>query len=479
MNLDYDTLASLKKTHPAWRLLVADHAPLIISFLNSVYLTKNVREISQSDLTSKLEDMLFHLRDVEDGDKYPRSASEYIEEWAQDDKGWLRKFYSSKSDEPAYDITAATEKAISWLEGLTTRKFVGTESRLMMVFELLRQMIEGTEVDPDKRIIELQKKKRELDQEIDALRDGYVSRLSDTALRDRIQQVESTSVGLLRDFREVENNFKQLDREVREKIATWDGGKGELLEEILSERDAISDSDQGRSFQVFWDFLMSIERQVELSEMLSQVMGFDAIKELELDPRLKIIHYDWLEASGYTQRTVAKLSRQLRRFLDDKTYLENKRIIEILQSIQTTAVEVRDNIPKEMFIEVDGSAATIALPFERPLFSPPVKPIVEVDVEEADSSDINTDALFEQFVVDKTKLESRINRMLQGREQISLSELTRKYPVEKGVAELVAYFSIAAEKRAVFDEDSQEEIILHNECVAEKRVLVPRIIFTR
>lgn len=479
MDLDYETLTSLKKSHPTWRLLVADHAPLIVSFLHRVFLTENVRDVSQEDLVSKLEDELFYLRDIEGEEKFPRTAADYLEEWAQDDKGWLRKFYPTGSDEPAYDITPATEKAISWLEGLNSRKFVGTESRLMVVFDLLRQMIDGTEVDPDKRIIELQKKKREIDQEIDAVRDGRISRLSGTALRDRIQQVESTAMELLRDFREVENNFRQLDKDVREKIATWEGRKGELLEEILEERDAISDSDQGRSFQAFWKFLMSLDRQAELTDMLSKVMGFEAVQELELDPRLKRIHYDWLDASNHTQRTVAKLSRQLRRFLDDKTYLENKRIIDILQSIQTAAIDVRDNLPDGVFMEVAASAAAVALPFERPPFSPPVKPIVDVKVEEADSSDIKTDALFDQFVVDRAKLQSRINSALQASEQISLSELTRNYPVEKGIAELVTYFSIAAEGGAVFDEDHHEEIILHEENATEKRVRVPRVIFTR
>ena len=218
MSLDYETLSSLKKVHPAWRLLDAVHAPLIVSFLNRVYISENVRNISQIELISKLEDELFYLREVEGEEKYPRSASEYLEEWAQNDKGWLRKFYPMGSDEPSFDITSATEKVIGWLESLTTRKFVGTESRPMMVFELLRQMIEGTEVDPEKRIIELQKKKREIDSEIDNIRNGDVSRMSDTALKDRIQQVESTARDLLRDFREVENNFRQLDKEVRERI---------------------------------------------------------------------------------------------------------------------------------------------------------------------------------------------------------------------------------------------------------------------
>jgi hypothetical protein len=209
------------------------------------------------------------------------------------------------------------------------------------------------------------------------------------------------------------------------------------------------------------------------------MMGFDAVQELQLDPRLKRIHYDWLEAANHTQRTVAKISRQLRRFLDDKTSLENKRIIDILQDIQAAAINVRDNLPEGVFMEVDESAATVALPFERPPFSPPVKPVIEADVIKADGAAINAEVLFEQFMVDRAKLESRINTMLQTSEQLSLSELTRKYPVKKGVVELVNYFAIAAEKRTVFDEEQKEAIILQDETGHEKHVEVPRVIFTR
>ena len=81
--------------------------------------------------------------------------------------------------------------------------------------------------------------------------------LDDTALKDRFQQFTQGARELLSDFREVEHNFRQLDRRVRERIALWEGGKGALLEDIMGERDSIADSDQGNSFRAFWDFLMS------------------------------------------------------------------------------------------------------------------------------------------------------------------------------------------------------------------------------
>jgi len=77
------------------------------------------------------------LRDRLGADAYPKRALDYLNDWASPEKGWLRKFYRQGSDEPHFDLTPATEKAIVWLDALTERSFVGTESRLLTLFELL------------------------------------------------------------------------------------------------------------------------------------------------------------------------------------------------------------------------------------------------------------------------------------------------------------------------------------------------------
>jgi hypothetical protein len=38
MALDYATLELLRQNHPAWRLLRANHAPLVTSFLHRVFI---------------------------------------------------------------------------------------------------------------------------------------------------------------------------------------------------------------------------------------------------------------------------------------------------------------------------------------------------------------------------------------------------------------------------------------------------------
>ncbi len=272
MTLDYATLETMRQQHPAWRLLTAASAPLIASFLHHAFVEPNVRAMRQSDLAEALEDMLFGVRE-QHPDAFPKSAADYLNDWAANERGWLRKFYPPGSDEPHFDLTPATERAIVWLASLAERSFVGTESRLLTLFELLRQIGEGSEADPQKRLHELQRRRYELDAEIARAQAGQVALLGDTALKERFQQFTGLARELLADFREVEHNFRGLDRRVRERIALWDGAKGALLEQIMGERDLIADSDQGRSFRAFWDFLMSQSRQEELTALLDRVLA--------------------------------------------------------------------------------------------------------------------------------------------------------------------------------------------------------------
>ncbi len=478
--MDFASITTLRKAHPAWRLLMADYAPLIASFLHRVFIQPNARVMAQQELVSRLEDELFHLRETLGSESFARSAGNYLDEWAHNDKGWLRKYYPPGSDEAHFDLTPAAEKALAWLESLSQRNFVGTESRLLTVFELLRQMVTGSEADADARIAELETRKAEIDRQIERIRSGDLALLDDTALRDRFQQVSSVARELLGDFREVEHNFRQLDRRVREEIATWEGRKGLLLERILGERDAIADSDQGRSFRAFWDFLMSPARQEELSDLLDHVFALPAIDNLDTDPRLKRIHYDWLEAGEQTQRTVARLSQQLRRYLDDRAFLENKRIMQLLHEIETSALAVRDALPPGGFMDIDEASPTIHMPMERPMYSPPVKPLITAKVLVGDEACIDADALFDQVIVDKARLQANIRRLLAARHQITLREVTLEHPIQEGLAEVVTYLCLAADdENALFDEATTDCIAWRDEQGGERLARLPRVIFNR
>jgi hypothetical protein len=73
MSLDYATLDILRRQHPVWRLLLAEHAALIASFLHKTFVSPNVRMKSAADLAEALEDELFGLRQQLGSDTFPRT----------------------------------------------------------------------------------------------------------------------------------------------------------------------------------------------------------------------------------------------------------------------------------------------------------------------------------------------------------------------------------------------------------------------
>ncbi|RJQ84205.1 DUF3375 domain-containing protein [Amycolatopsis panacis] len=476
--MDFDELDFLRRNDPAWRLLRADNAPLVLGFLGKVFVDDNVRSISATELISRLDDELYALNERLGAGSFPKSAKAYLDDWAAPANSWLRKYYPAGSDEVHFDATPAVEKALTWVDSLRARSFVGTESRLNTIFELLRQMAYGAETDPDVRLAELRRRRSELDVEINRVTGGDFAVLDASGQRDRYQQFAATARELLADFREVEANFRVLDRELRARIAGWEGSKGQLLDEVVGNRAGIAESDQGRSFQAFYDFLLSHERQIELSDLLAKVQSLDVVGEP--DPRMRHIHHDWLDAAERTQATVRLLSEQLRRFLDDQVWLENRRVMDILRSIESSALRLREHPAPDLTAELDGTAPVVALPMERPLYTPKEKVPLDSGGITAADEEIDASVLYEQVYVDRERLSGIVRAELRERGQIGLAEVLGRRPLEQGMAELVAYLSLGDPAfQVVFDEGTREQVRWHDDTGVERVATIPRVTFTR
>ena len=481
--VEFEALAELQRRHPAWRLLCADNAPLVLSFLGAVFVDENARSVSASDLASRLDDVLFALNEADEpggepaAPRFPRKPTDYLNAWAAPDAGWLRKFYSEGSDEPHYDATPAVEKALGWVRSLQERTFVGTESRLSTVFQLLQEMVVGAETDPRVRLAELEARRLEIDERIERVRAGEVDVLDDAALRDRYQQVTSTARELLADFREVEENFRRLDRELRTKISLWSGSKGDLLDQVLGSRESISDSDQGRSFQAFYSFLLSQARQEELNRLLEAVQKLDAITTP--DPKLRRIHHDWLGAGERTQATVRRLSEQLRQFLDSRVWFENRRVVDLVRGIEASALRLRDH-DVDLAAEIDAASPDILLPMERPLYTPLDKTPLEGGVVLPGEAEVDDSVMFEQVYVDSARLVETVRQGLRHRSQVGLADLVAAEPLTQGLAELVAYLSLAdAAFSVVFDAERTEQIAWRDASGNGRIATLPAVTYVR
>jgi len=478
--MEHDELLALRQ-HPTWRLLCADNAPLMLSFFYRMFIQPNSRSLKQGELTEKLEDTLFHLRQVHKN-KYPKTAKAYLTDWAHAENAFLRKYYAENSDEPEFDLTPASEKAIEWLRSLEQKQFIGTESRLLTVFELLEGILKTTQTDPQQRIIELEAQKADIDAEILRLKQGEVVSYDPRQVKERFYQLEETARSLLMDFRQVEENFRQLDRSTREKIATSNKHKGDLLDDIFGEQDEIADSDQGKSFQAFWGLLMSPTKQEEFNSLIQKVLALEEVQSCEPDELLPRMKYHLLEAGEKAQRTSSSLVEQLRRYLDDQVWLENKRIMSIIHEIEKTAVGIRQQAPKEKdFMYLDDTKADINLILSRTLFRPSGRTVIKNKKLTQGRAQFDSELLYTQHYVDVDLLQTRIHKALQEHTQISLFDLCQLYPLEKGMSELIAYMNLACQDNAnaLIDEEKEVSMLWHNSEGLTKMVTMPSVIFTR
>lgn len=480
--LEHQEIETLRERHAAWRLLQAGNAALVLSFLGRHFVEENHGATSAAVLVAALDDQLYALNTEPEQPRYPKAATDYLDDWSADTAGWLRRFYPLGSDEIHYDATPAFEKAYAWVASLQVRPFVGTESRLQTVVELLRQIVHGAETDPQARLAELQRRRDLIDAEIMAVTEGEVEPLGGTALRERYHQFAGTARELLADFREVEENFRALDRSARERIASWSGGKGELLADLVGTRAVIDGSDQGRSFQAFYDFLLSEARQTELSELLDRVQTMD---DLAPDRRLRTVHHDWSDAAERTQQTVRQISEQLRRFLDDQVWLENRRVLDLVRAVEAAALVCRDT-PPAVGLEVDEPGIAIALPFERPLYD--VRPATRVDslLDPDADTEVDVAALFSQTFVDQARLATRIRAVVPPRSTVLLSEIVDLYPITQGAAEIVAYLTLNEDDLTVAMDENDAMLLEYatDDSVAAaeqlvRQVRLPKVTVTR
>jgi hypothetical protein len=137
-------------------------------------------------------------------------------------------------------------------------------------------------------------------------------------------------------------------------------------------------------------------------------------------------------------------------------------------------------MPEGPIVELASPSADIELPMERPLFTPPMRARIDDRKVAVADEDVDTEALFRQWAVDKAALCARIRQALASRDQVLLSELVAEYPLERGLTELVAYLSLASEDRnAVFSEAETDRLSWTDEEGSIREAEIPRVVFAK
>lgn len=480
---------TLTDTSVSLKLLRARQLPLIVAFLFKAFKQTQEVTVPYQHLLQQLGDYLEeHNYSEEDEDAhserffsdYGDRAKLYLDRWI--DAHYLRNVVDESTKEPYVLLSKHTEKVFQVLELLKEKEFVGTESKFKDIFHKLRDLVEHANPDQEKRLAELEKKKLAIEDEIRKIKiDGYVSTYEDYQIKSRFEEVNRLANDLLGDFKEVEDNFKEITQKIYEKQQQHGLSKGQLLADTFDALYALKNTDQGKSFYAFWHFMLDEESQQELQLLTKEVYHILEDREIEISSKFlkklkPFLHTAARKVLDKNKLLADKLSREIMA----KNQLETRKFRELMAAIRQLALQRLSSTPERDTYLALAENPQVYLPLERKLSDKSVTNThvaspIEATLRLEDIEDFAK--LYKADLIDKAKLLRNIHRLLQERSQVSLKEVVEHAGITKGLAELLAYLTLVNSSNKFFIHDHSRETILFDP-LEGKYLEVPQVLFT-
>ena len=484
--IDISQILNTLNTSPSVELLRLRNRELIIEFLVNIFNQQSV--ISSENIHTQLADFLEYkqIENDEDSeinlfDTYEDKAKKYILHWTN--KGFLTN-YPDELGEVFYELSAHSSKTIDWLASLKKEEFVGTESKFNSILNQLKELVEFTNEDTEKRIQLLEEKKLEIEQQIQRIKVGEdVKVFEEFEIVPRFNQLNQSAKELLSDFKEVEDNFKEITKGIYQKHSDGSLTKSDILAFTFDALDELKDSQQGKSFYAFWSFILNPDLQNKWENLTKEL--YQTLEEKAIpvnDSFLKGMKNHLYNSGRKVYKANDKMAEKLSRIIRENESSNSEATKKIIQEIKKQLVEISKKKKKpEISFELETDIE-INIPFERKLTTEQSETVTYTNKPIIADDDITSSEhlgkLFSQSNIDKALLRKRIKEILQEKSQTTLLDVVENYGgLEKGLPELFGYIGIVKEFKHSISPEKTQNIVFDVE--NGKQIKIPEIILTK
>jgi hypothetical protein len=485
--MDNSKLIDTLSNSPSVELLKTRNREFILLFLVEVFAQETV--VSSENIHYKLEGYLEEKgieideeNEIKFSDTYEDKAKKYIQKWANN--GFLTN-YQNESGEVFYELSSYSSKTIDWLTNLKKEEYIGTESKFKTLFNQLKELVEFTSEDKEKRLQLLEDKKLEIEQQIQRLKMGEdVKVFEEYEIVPRFKDLNKIAKELLADFKEVDDNFKAIIKEIYQKQNDISLNKGSILQYTFDALDQLKESSQGKSFYAFWEFLLSSELQQEWENLTQALYQTLEEKNIETsDVFLKDMKRHLFDSGQKVYRTNDKMAEKLSRIIRETEISKTEVTKNLIQEIKKLLLEVSKTKSKEKpDISIEIEEIEINLPFERKLTyeqSEEISYKEKPQLAEANITDFDSlSKLFSPYTVDKKLLRKYIKDVLNEKSQATILEIIdNKGGLTKGLPELFGYISLSKEFKHTVNVEKTQFVLFDN--TNKKSIQIPEIILTK
>lgn len=480
--MDINLLVQTLNNSPSVKLLKMRNAEFFLIFVISAF--DEQMAIREEKLEMLLEDKLDNLSDsvVDDNmetlcESNEAKAKRQIKEWT--DRGFFTN-YQNEEGEIIYELSSHTSKVIDWVTSLKKEEYIGTESKFKTLFSQLKELVEFSSEDREKRLELLRQKKEDIERQIEHLEMGdEIEVYEDYQIEPRYNSLNKLAKELLSDFKEVDDNFKEIIKQIY-KRQTDNEGKKNILSYIFDAYAELKDSQQGKSFYAFWEFLLSSELQKEWDELTDLL--YKTLDKRNIDSKdkfLKDIKKHLFDAGEKVSKTNDRMSEKLSLIIRNNSNSDIQATKQVINDIKKMLLNTTQNKERSN-ASLNYEVVELNLPLERQLNLTPKQEVeYKIIPTEADLG-INElerlDKLYNHHQIDRNILRKRINMILRENAQTTLTEvIEQNNGIEKGLSELFGYISILKEYKTIVSDDRTQEIVFSK----DKTITIPEIIITQ
>lgn len=482
--MDINQLVQTLNNSPSVKLLKMRSAEFFLAFVTSVF--DEQMAIGEEKLQMLLENMLDNQReDITDEDINEETLSEsneakakrLIKEWT--DKGLFAN-YQNEDGEIIYELSSHTSKVIDWVTSLKKEEYIGTESKFKTLFSQLKDLVEFSNEDREKRLELLRQKKEDIERQIESLEMGEeIEVYEDYQIEPRYNSLNKLAKELLSDFKEVDDNFKEIIKQIY-KRQTDNEGKKNILNYIFDAYAELKDSQQGKSFYAFWEFLLSSELQKEWDELTDLL--YKTLDKRNIDSKdkfLKEMKKHLFDAGEKVSKTNDRMSEKLSLIIRNNGNSDTQATKQVINDIKKILLNTAQNKERNN-TSLNYEVVELNLPTERQLNLIPKQEVEYNNIPTEADLDINElerlDKLYNYHQIDRKILHKRIDIILQENTQTTLAEvIEQNNGIEKGLSELFGYISILKEYKTIVSDNRTQEIIFSK----DKTITIPEIIITQ
>lgn len=327
-----------RRQHPAWLLLAARRAPLVLSCLQGLF------EYSRDGIVFEeaLQALAAQLEQHANSDEFALAGEDCAAVARRELRDWLKRGLVTEREGRLY-ATDALEAALRFVVGLDGRIMTSTASRLSVVQREIENLEAALNPDPHSRAEHLRRRMAALQAELDAVEAGEVRVPSEAEAVEGIREVYALATSLRADFRRVEDSWREADRQLRQSIVGERSHRGDIVDKLLDSHDQLLDTPEGR---VFLGFYQQLTRSLELAQMRQRLRTIvrhpAAARALDRHQQseLKLLMIRLLAESQAVSRARARSERDVRSFIRTGLAAEHHRVGELINDILQQALEL-------------------------------------------------------------------------------------------------------------------------------------------